>query len=95
LKTKRKFLSFFELPNDFDTGGVMGRMICEGCISIDVRDLARRGFLKRVGLIFPLSWTRAGEPYDHASVHVETDSVVLFFRFQSTGKWIDALSASQ
>jgi len=70
----------------------MGRMICEGCISIDVRDLARRGFLKRVGLIFPLSWTRAGEPYDHASVHVETDSVVLFFRFQSTGKigWIDA-----
>ena len=39
-----------------------------------------------------MSWTRGGEPYDYASVHVETDSVVLFFRLQSPGKvgWIDA-----
>jgi hypothetical protein len=70
----------------------MGRMICELCISIDVRDWARRGLLKRLGLEFPLSWTRGGEPYDYASVHVETDSVVLFFRLQHAGKagWINA-----
>jgi hypothetical protein len=44
----------------------MARMICEACISIDVRDWARRGLLKRLGLVFPLSWTRGGELYDHA-----------------------------
>jgi hypothetical protein len=70
----------------------MARMICEACISIDVRDWARRGLLKRLGLVFPLSWTRGGELYDHASVHVQTDSVMLSFRLQSAGRtgWIDA-----
>src|SRR5262249_51686677 len=69
----------------------MGRMICETCPSLDVRDLVRRG-LFRLGLDIPLRWTCRGQLLDYASVHVEADSVVLLFRLHPSGanRWIDA-----
>jgi hypothetical protein len=68
------------------TGG--GRVTCESCLSIDVRDWSRRGFL-RSGLEFAWFWNQAGQPCGNISVHVEVDTAVLSFHSQYPGeaKW--------
>ena len=56
-----------------------GRPICEHCISIDVRDWARRGFLVP-GQSFRWSWNFQGVPCGDISVHTEADAAILAFR---------------
>jgi hypothetical protein len=65
-----------------------GRLTCENCVAIDVRELKRRGLL-RPGQVFPVSWNRAGVPCGNISVRAESDAVVLIFRSQHQGeiKW--------
>ena len=62
-----------------------GRLTCESCLAIDVREWKRRGLL-RPGQMFPVSWNRAGVPCGRISVRAESDAVVLIFRSQHPGK---------
>ena len=62
-----------------------GRLTCESCVAIDVREWKRRGFL-RPGQRFPVSWNRSGIPCGSISVRTETDAVVLIFRSQHPGE---------
>jgi len=69
-----------------------GRVVCESCLSIDVRDWRRRGLL-RTGLEFPLFWNRAGVPCGNMSVHIEAEAAVLSFQSQYPGetKWKESV----
>jgi hypothetical protein len=58
-----------------------GRLTCESCVAIDVRELTWRGLL-RPGQSFPMSWNRAGVPCGSISVRTESDAVILTFRSQ-------------
>ena len=62
-----------------------GRLTCEICLAIDVREWKRRGLL-RPGQMFPVFWNRAGVPCGSISVRTETDAVVLIFRSQHPGE---------
>ena len=62
-----------------------GRLTCESCLAIDVREWKRRGLL-RPGQMFPVSWNRAGVPCGSISVRTESDAVVLIFRSQHPGE---------
>ena len=62
-----------------------GRLTCESCLAIDVREWKRRGLL-RLGQMFPVSWNRAGVPCGSISVRTESDAVVLIFRSQHPGE---------
>jgi len=53
-----------------------GRLTCESCVAIDVREGKRSGLL-RPGQVFPASWSRAGVPCGSISVRTESDTVVL------------------
>jgi hypothetical protein len=66
----------------------MGRLICEACTFIDVREVKRRGLLC-AGRTFTWSWDRDGEFFGSISVRVETDSAILSFRSQipGTARW--------
>ena len=61
-----------------------GRVICESCISIDVRLWHREGRL-RAGQHFSWSWTCGGKPSGSIKVHTETDAVILMYRARSWG----------
>jgi hypothetical protein len=60
-----------------------GRMTCESCLSIDVREWARRGYL-RPNQRFSWSWSDGGEPYGSITArigpHPVPGAVVLSFR---------------
>jgi hypothetical protein len=62
----------------------MGRLICEACTFIDVREVKRRGLLC-AGRSFTWSWNRDGEPCGSISVRIEPDAAVLSFRSQIPG----------
>jgi hypothetical protein len=62
-----------------------GRVICENCLFIDVRDWYRRGYL-RAGQSFSWSWDRAGKPIGSISVRTEADAAVLTYRAQRPGE---------
>jgi hypothetical protein len=52
------------------------RATCESCLSIDVREWYRLGYL-RAGQRFTSSWTRYGEPLGSIDARTEADVVVL------------------
>jgi hypothetical protein len=62
-----------------------GRMTCESCTFIDVREWKRRGLLG-AGQSFSWRWTRLGESCGNISVLVEADAVVLISRSQYPGE---------
>jgi hypothetical protein len=51
-----------------------GRLTCESCRSIDVREWARRGYL-RPHQPFLWSWTRGGKPFGSITVRTGPDAV--------------------
>jgi hypothetical protein len=61
-----------------------GRVTCESCLPIDIRDWRRQG-LVRVGLEFPVFWNLAGKLCGYMSVHIEPKAAVLFFTSQFSG----------
>ena len=65
-----------------------GRLTCESCRSIDVREWARRGYL-RPHQLFLWSWTRDGEPWGSITVrigpHPVPGAVILSFRSRGPG----------
>jgi hypothetical protein len=61
-----------------------GRMTCESCPSVDVRQWQRKGRLYP-GQQFSWSWTRGAEPAGSIAVRVESDAVVLNYRAESSG----------
>jgi hypothetical protein len=61
-----------------------GRMTCESCSSIDVRQWHRQGRL-HPGQQFSWSWTRGGEPVGSIVVRVESAAVVLTYRSCPSG----------
>jgi hypothetical protein len=63
----------------------LARPICEGCISIDIRDWRRDGLLS-VGQVFRCSWNRLGEPLGSISVLIEDGSAVLMYRARTPGE---------
>jgi hypothetical protein len=62
-----------------------GRIACENCLFIDVRDWNRRGYL-RAGQSFTWSWNRAGKPIGSISVRTEADAAILTYRSQRPGE---------
>jgi hypothetical protein len=50
---------------------IAGRLTCESCLAIDVREWKRRGFL-RPGQLFPVSWNRACVPCGSISVRTHS-----------------------
>jgi hypothetical protein len=64
--------------------------VCEGCQSLDVRQLHRRDRL-RPGMRFDWSWTQDTEPAGSISIETEQDALVLIYRFRpfSWTEWRD------
>jgi hypothetical protein len=66
-----------------------GRLTCESCRSIDVREWARRGYL-RPHQVFLWSWSRDGEPCGSIIVRTGPDAVtgavVLSFRSRGSAR---------
>jgi hypothetical protein len=61
-----------------------GRMTCESCTSIDVRQWHHQGRL-HPGQQFSWSWTRGGEQAESMTVHVESAAVLLSYHSCSLG----------
>ena len=68
----------------------MARGTCEGCHSLDVRQLHRKDLL-RPGLWFDWSWTRNNEPAGNIGILTEHDAIVLIYRSRPYGstEWKD------
>jgi hypothetical protein len=68
----------------------MARGTCEGCQSLDVRQLHRKDLL-RPGLRLPWSWTRKNELAGTITIETEHDAVVLIYRSHRFGstEWRD------
>jgi hypothetical protein len=62
-----------------------GRVVCESCLFIDVRDWNRRGYL-RAGQSFTCSWDCAGKPIGSISVRTEADAAILTYRSRHPGE---------
>jgi hypothetical protein len=62
-----------------------GRLICENCLFIDVREWNHLGYL-RAGQSFTWSWDRAGKPIGSISIRTEADAAVLTYRAQHPGE---------
>jgi hypothetical protein len=60
------------------------RATCEGCQSLDIRQLHRKGLL-RPGLWLPWSWTRNDEPAGTINIETEHDALVLTYRSRRFG----------
>jgi hypothetical protein len=66
------------------------RLTCEGCKSLDIREL-HRDHLLRPGRRFSLSWSRNGEPTGGIDVETEPGAVLLLYRTRSgdSSEWRD------
>jgi hypothetical protein len=62
-----------------------GRLTCESCTYIDIREWKRQGLLG-AGQSFSWRWKRLGEPCGNISVRGEAGAVVLVFRSQYPGE---------
>jgi hypothetical protein len=59
----------------------MGRVTCESSFALDIRALARRDYLQRMGLEFPWFWhDGTGCLVGHVSIHIEADAVLLSWK---------------
>jgi hypothetical protein len=61
-----------------------GRLTCESCMFVDIRDWKRRGLLYENSVI-PCYFSRAGKHCGYVSVYVESDVVTLSFEILRSG----------
>jgi len=61
-----------------------GRLTCESCMFVDIRDWKRRGLLHE-NSAFPLYFSHAGKPCGYVSVYIGSDVVILIFEVLRPG----------